>query len=314
MGTTLTSKRIKDTYSGLLKTTDNAVIDGTLRKVTDGQGNVSAMSISNTDVRMDGDLELDGGLKDINGYVGTSGQILMSNGAEVLWVNENRYTGWADYDDNTYSTGSPFLLTTAAGQIALPNHAQSVKETQLPDDVDYMYFAQSLDVSSVTGSFSVGETITGGTSGATADIHAIDGSNIKVVNYSLTPFTLTETITGGTSGATATLDTLNDGAITGRDGDGIAITIEFKASPTTAASNVRVQTTINIGGAVGDIYFRDFLLTKGSGVVHYCTQSVTGYTLDTWEANGGIVKIQAFNSNVNIYDIRYVITRTHKAR
>lgn len=100
--------------------------------------------------------------------------------------------------------------------------------------------------------------------------------------------------------------------ITGRNGDGVNIVIEFKARPTSAATT-RLTVAIDIGGTVGELYPRDFVLAKGNGVEHYYLSSFNGYTLNTWEANGGAVKITSTGS-VEIYDIRYVITRTHKAR
>ena len=100
--------------------------------------------------------------------------------------------------------------------------------------------------------------------------------------------------------------------ITGRNGDGINITIEFKLRPTTS-SNTRVTLAIDIGGAVGEIFPRDFVLAKGNGVEHFYLSSFNAYTLGTWEANGGSVRVSS-TAPVQIYDIRYVITRTHKAR
>lgn len=105
-----------------------------------------------------------------------------------------------------------------------------------------------------------------------------------------------------------------DSLITGRNGDGVSITIEFSVRPTTAASNVRVRTTIDIGGAVGEIYPYEFQMTKGQNVEHYFLEVINGYTLGTWEANGGKVKVEAINGPIEIYTIRYVVTRTHKAR
>lgn len=102
--------------------------------------------------------------------------------------------------------------------------------------------------------------------------------------------------------------------ILGRNGDGLGILFEFKAEPTTAAGNVRIASSIYLSGAVGEIYPRDFPLTKGINETHYVLSSVNAFTLDTWEQNGGIIRLTAVNSDVNIYDIRYVFTRLHKAR
>ena len=106
----------------------------------------------------------------------------------------------------------------------------------------------------------------------------------------------------------------NGTTITGRDGDGLLITLELKAKPVTNTSDVRLLTTIDIGGSIGEIYTKEIFLTKGVGVEHYILKTVNAYTLDTWESNGGTVMIEAFNSDIEVYDIRYIITRTHKAR
>ena len=104
-----------------------------------------------------------------------------------------------------------------------------------------------------------------------------------------------------------------DTTIIGRDGDGLNVLIEFKVKPTSPAGT-RITTSIDIGGSVGEIYTRDFVLSKGNGVTHYYTSSVAGYTLGTWEANGGKVKVMATGGSAEIWDIRFVLTRTHKAR
>ncbi|WGK66232.1 hypothetical protein [Croceiramulus getboli] len=159
--------------------------------------------------------------------------------------NINDYTGWGDYVDGNYTSGSPLALA-AATKITLPNNAATVRDSQKPVDVTTFY-----DSSTST--------------------------------------------------------------ITGRDGDGINIVIEFKARPTTNTATTRLTVAIDIGGAVGEIYTRDFLLGKGTGVEHYYLSSFNAYTLNTWEANGGTVKIVS-TAAAEVYDIRYIITRTHKAR
>ena len=100
--------------------------------------------------------------------------------------------------------------------------------------------------------------------------------------------------------------------ITGRDGDGLNIVIEFKVRPT-ANQTTKITVAIDIGGVVGEIYTRDFITSKGIDVEHYYLSSFNAYTLNTWEANGGTIKIVS-DYDAEVYDIRYVLTRTHKAR
>jgi hypothetical protein len=78
-------------------------------------------------------------------------------------------------------------------------------------DLSYFYRPASLSESTITftvsssSSFSVGETITGGTSGSTTTITALPSSTTITVIVPMNSFTATETITGGTSGASTTL-------------------------------------------------------------------------------------------------------------
>ena len=71
-------------------------------------------------------------------------------------------------------------------------------------------YVSVLDVSSVTGNFAVGETVTGSNSGTTATVESWDATagRLVVTNDDLGVFDASspDTITGGTSGATATLD------------------------------------------------------------------------------------------------------------
>lgn len=62
-----------------------------------------------------------------------------------------------------------------------------------------------LTVSSVTGTFVDGETITGGTSGADTTIASVATTTTFNVIIPSTDFTVGETVTGGTSGATGTV-------------------------------------------------------------------------------------------------------------
>lgn len=140
----------------------------------------------------------------------------------------------------------------------------------------------------------------------------------------LSPFALIEsdgTVTLPNNAATiydtqkpSTIPTFYDGTkIVGIDGNFYNITVEFSVRPTSAANDIRVQTSIDIGGAVGEIYYRDFSLTKGNGNEHFYSASFLFYSRDTFEANGGTVKIRTLNGPVEIYNIRYVFALTHNA-
>lgn len=100
--------------------------------------------------------------------------------------------------------------------------------------------------------------------------------------------------------------------ITGRNGDGVLITVDCKVKPTSAGTTY-VEFWFDIGGAVGELYRRPLTFPKGNGVERPVNFTVSGYTLDTWEANGAQARVRA-NGPADIYDIRYVVTATHRAR
>tara|TARA_R100001129_G_scaffold114972_1_gene79433 strand:- start:856 stop:1710 length:855 start_codon:yes stop_codon:yes gene_type:complete len=60
----------------------------------------------------------------------------------------------------------------------------------------------TLTVNNVTGTFSSGETITGGTSGESTTINSLTSATELVITLPTGDFTVGETVTGGTSGAT----------------------------------------------------------------------------------------------------------------
>lgn len=99
-------------------------------------------------------------------------------------------------------------------------------------------------------------------------------------------------------------------SITGRNGDGIIVTIEFWAVPKTNKGSL--STSIDIGGTVGEIYPRLTTFRQKKNEAQPVSMSISGYTLDTWEANGGKLKIIT-HGDFEIYGIRYVITNSHKA-
>tara|TARA_R110000772_G_scaffold246660_1_gene360367 strand:- start:198 stop:758 length:561 start_codon:yes stop_codon:yes gene_type:complete len=113
--------------------------------------------------------------------------------------------------------------------------------------------------------------------------------------------------------------TFYDGTvIPGRNGDGIIISIDFSIVPT-AVGTTLAEVWIDITGGTGtpvnlaNLYRRAFNFPKGTGVERKISFSHSGYTLGTWQANGGVVKIRT-DGTADIFDVSYIITRSHKAR
>ena len=58
MGTSLSGLTPATTFDGLLKTSDNEPLDGTLKTISDGSGVDSALQLSNSALQVNGDLNV----------------------------------------------------------------------------------------------------------------------------------------------------------------------------------------------------------------------------------------------------------------
>ena len=82
--------------------------------------------------------------------------------------------------------------------------------TLAQDISEYPLGTLTVSVGSVSGTFSAGETITGGTSAATASITSVVSASSLAITVPSGTFAASETITGGTSAATATVSSAVD--------------------------------------------------------------------------------------------------------
>ena len=83
---TLTGTRIKDTYDSILKIKDNDSLSGTKKKITDGLGNDTPLSISDVEVVSTVDLEASG----FKTPTGTSEDYLMADGSTSTGIIEDK--------------------------------------------------------------------------------------------------------------------------------------------------------------------------------------------------------------------------------
>lgn len=95
-------------------------------------------------------------------------------------------------------------------------------------------------------------------------------------------------------------------------GDGYSISIEFKG--TSNSNNGSATIGIDIGGSFGQIFKKNFRFPRGTGVIHDFYLTSQGYSLGTFLANGGIIKLTSDTGTTEIHDITIQIHRTHKAR
>jgi hypothetical protein len=90
-------------------------------------------------------------------------------------------------------------------------------------------------------------------------------------------------------------------------GDYLIVTIRLVASCT--KSNGYGVISIDIGGAQGQIFPHLLVFPKGAGTFHPFDIPIPCYTLDTFKANGGAVKLEAQLGDISLASISYQIAR-----
>lgn len=119
---------------------------------------------------------------------------------EVLNTSNNAYIKW----NKEMPAGSGYLFGSGGATF---NGTPMVGHTHSPQVINLTTSTNTIRIyfTAAVGTFSVGETITGGTSGHTATVGAVSMANqFLVVTGPTGNFVDAEVITGGTSGATAT--------------------------------------------------------------------------------------------------------------
>lgn len=92
---TLTGKKIQDTYDGVIKLDDNGSLTSSPKKITDGLGNQTPLSVSDTEVISTSDIEATG----FKTATGTKAQVLAADGS----VQERTYTHVQATSSTTWS-------------------------------------------------------------------------------------------------------------------------------------------------------------------------------------------------------------------
>jgi hypothetical protein len=113
---TLTGQTIASTYDALLKVTDNGPITSSLKLITDGLGNNTALSLSNVAASINGNVTATSFIKSS----GTSTQYLMADGSVSTLTNPITGTGTTNYLSKFTSTsalGNSLLYDDNSGVI-----------------------------------------------------------------------------------------------------------------------------------------------------------------------------------------------------
>ena len=133
-----------------------------------------------------------------------------NSNSEFLQFKELEFV--QSYNPNPSTTGTPkyyaqfdvdnFILAPTPDS----NYALELSYYYRPASLTTSLF--TLTLTSVVGTFTTSDTITGGTSGETSDVSAVPTSTTLTVQIPSGDFTVGETITGSSSGATGTLSSI----------------------------------------------------------------------------------------------------------
>lgn len=106
--------------------------------------------------------------------------------------------------------------------------------------------------------------------------------------------------------------TLYDGTVITPEniGDAYEIRIDFKTSNNNVSG--LADLILDIGAPQNEILRRTFSFPKGSGTTFDYSTTTAFYSLSTFVANGGTIKINSITGDTSIWDISYTIFRTHK--
>lgn len=120
---TFTGNKIKDTYQSIVKAIDNDEVGGTDKQLTDGVGNELGLHVNTSgDLRVEGNLRVDGTIKDSLNSPGTNGQLLSSTLTGTDWVDASSFAV-------TSVTGGTGIDTDAAqGDITLTVNNEDIQD------------------------------------------------------------------------------------------------------------------------------------------------------------------------------------------
>lgn len=255
MATPLTGSSVASTYTGLLKTSDNASLTGSLRSISDGGGTDSALQLSTTAANIAGTLNVTGatglasslavsGLATIGSTLGVTGATNLSSTLTVTGATTLSSTLAVTGATNLSSTlAVTSNISTSAGNLSVFGNIVQTNAAASSS------FAGSLTASSVTFS-----------STFTCNGNASFFGNVSFAN----PLTINSTL--NVTGATVISDNLT---VTGSIGSSSSIS----GTSLSASGNLTVNGNTTIGNAAAD------LLTVNANVVTF--PNITAQNVDT---------------------------------
>ena len=215
MGTPLTGSSVASTYTGLLKNTDNSTVGASLKAISDGSGNDSALQISNAAVNTTGDFSVAtnkltvasaSGNTAVAGTLGVTGATSLSSLAT---------SGAATIGGALNVTGATTLTgnLTVPGNLAVTGTSTLTGNTAVTGTLG-VTGASTLASVGVTGAATVGTTL--GVTGATTLASVTVGTTLGVTGATtLASVGVTGAATVGTTLGVTGASTLASLGVTG---------------------------------------------------------------------------------------------------
>ena len=302
MGTPLTGSTVASTYTALLKTTDNAALTSSLRTISDGGGNDSALQLSTAGVASTGTLAVTGaaslsslstsGNTTVGGNLVVTGTTTLSAGLSVpgtlsctgnFSVNTNKFT--VDATSGNASVLGTLGVTGATSLSSLSTSGAATVGTTLGVTGNFSVNSTQFTVAAATGN-----TAVGGTLNATGNFE-VGAAKFTVAAAS------GNTVVAGTLDVTGNTTLSGDLAVNGNttignaSGDSLTVTagavainnLPSKATPIdadtviirdSAASNAVKTATIGSMMSVKFAYSEDIVKTSTSGQSSAITSGV----------------------------------------
>lgn len=259
MGTPLTGSSVASTYTALLKTTDNAVLSGSLRTISDGGGNDSALQLSTAGVASTGTLAVTGATN--LSTLTTSGNV--SIGGALSVTGNLSVPGTLSSTGNFAVNGTKFVVTAASGNTSVEGTLGVTGATSL-SSLSTSGAATVGTTLNATGNFEVGAAkfTVAAASGNTVVAGTLDVTGNTTLSSDLA--VNGNTTIGNASGdsLTITAGTVAINNLTSKSTPIDADTILIRDS---AASNALKTSTIGSLNSVKFVYSEGFSKTGGAG-------------------------------------------------
>ena len=247
MGTPLTGSSVASTYTALLKTTDNVVLSGSLRTISDGGGNDSALQISSAGVASTGTLAVTGATN--LSTLTTSGNTVIGGALNV--TGATTLTGNLSVPGTLSSTGNfsvntnKFTVNATSGNTTVLGTLGVTGATSL-SSLSTSGAATVGTTLGVTGNFSVNSTQF---TVAAATGNTVVAGTLNVTGASVLGSLSSSTLTVSGLSQVAELDALSDTTVGGT----LGVTGATTVTSITANGNATLNADTTIGNANTDV-------------------------------------------------------------